>query len=231
MELEQQSNTAVGTLTKAGHILDALELGPQSLTELCVITGLPRPTCHRLAVALEDLRLVARDGAGRFTIGDRPAELARARDSDALLAAAGPTLRRLRDETSMSSQLYRRRGDHRICVATAEPLTGLRDTVPVGSDLTMAAGSAAQILLAWTENPGEFGERQLAAVRRQGWAESAGQRQPGVASVSAPVRIGAVVVAALSISGPIDLMGRHPGRQFGPVIAGAAADLSSLLSA
>ncbi len=36
-------------------------------------------------------------------------------------------------------------------MAAAERLTGLRDTVPVGSVLTMHAGSAAQVLLAWED--------------------------------------------------------------------------------
>ena len=38
-----------------------------------------------------------------------------------------------------------------MCIAAAEPASGLRDTVPVGSSLPMKAGSAAQVLLAWQE--------------------------------------------------------------------------------
>src|SRR5690606_40518842 len=38
-----------------------------------------------------------------------------------------------------------------ICVAAAERPVGLRDSIPVGATLTMNAGSAAQILLAWEE--------------------------------------------------------------------------------
>jgi DNA-binding IclR family transcriptional regulator len=34
----------------------------------------------------------------------------------------------------------------------AERLSGLRDSVPVGAALTMQAGSAAQILLAWEDS-------------------------------------------------------------------------------
>ena len=41
-------------------------------------------------------------------------------------------LPRLRDITGESVQLYRRDGMHRVCVAAAEPASGLRDTVPVG---------------------------------------------------------------------------------------------------
>src|SRR5690606_41549879 len=53
--------------------------------------------------------------------------------------------------TGESSQLYRRQGEQRICVAGAERPMGLRDSIPVGSTLTMLAGSAAQVLLAWEE--------------------------------------------------------------------------------
>ncbi len=49
----------------------------------------------------------------------------------------------------MSAQVYRRSGDRRLCIAAAEPAAGLRDTVPVGSLLTLRAGSAAQVLVAW----------------------------------------------------------------------------------
>ena len=48
-----------------------------------------------------------------------------------------------------SAQVYRRQGQGRLCIAAAEPAAGLRDNVPVGSILTMNAGSAAQVLTAW----------------------------------------------------------------------------------
>ena len=67
-------------------------------------------------------------------------------------------------------------------------------TVPIGSALTMQAGSAAQVLLAWEDSErihrgltnARFTAAQLAAVRRRGWAQSMGEREAGVASVSAP---------------------------------------------
>ena len=87
---------------------------------------------------------------------------------------------------------------------------GLRDSIPVGATLSMLAGSAAQILLAWEEpdrlhrglRGAKFTATTLSAVRRRGWAQSVGEREPGVASVSAPVRgPSGRVVAAVSISG------------------------------
>ena len=219
------NTNTVGTLAKAGAILEAVELGPQDLTELVALTGLPRATCHRLAAALVDLRLLTRND-GRYAIGPRIVELAAATTADRLRAVALPTLRRLRDETRESAQVYRRQGERRLCVASVEPPTGLRDTVPEGALLTMSAGSAAQVLTAWGQARSAFPTALLDDVRQQGWAQSVGEREPGVASVSAPVWSGERVVAAVSISGPTDRLSRQPGVVFGEQVVAAAARVS-----
>lgn len=230
-----RNNSGVGVLDKAVAILTTLESGPHSLAQLVAATGIARPTAHRLAVALEFHRLVARDLNGRFILGPRPSELAAAAGEDRLLAAAAPALSALRDATGESAQLYRRQGDIRICVAVAERLSGLRDSVPIGAALTMQAGSAAQVLLAWEDSVrihrgltnAHFTAVQLAAVRRRGWAQSVGEREAGVASVSAPVRgPNNKVIAAVSISGPIERLGRQPGRLHAAAVVATAARLS-----
>ena len=203
------------------------------------MTGIARPTAHRLAVALEHHRLVTRDLTGRFILGKRNGELAAAAGEDRLLAAAAPALAALRDATGESAQLYKRQGDQRVCVAVAERLSGLRDSVPVGAALTMQAGSAAQVLLAWEDsekihralNKARFTAAHLAAVRRRGWAQSVGEREAGVASVSAPVRgPNNKVIAAVGISGPIERLGRQPGRLHAAAVVATAAKLSEYLS-
>ena len=73
-----KKNSGVGVLDKAVTILGTLESGPHSLAELVAATGIARPTAHRLAVALEHHRLVARDLQGRFVLGPRSSELAAA---------------------------------------------------------------------------------------------------------------------------------------------------------
>ena len=233
-----KKSSGVGVLDKAVAILSTLESGPHSLAELVTVTGIARPTAHRLAVALEFHRLVARDLAGRFILGPRSGELAAAAGEDRLLAAAAPALAALRDATGESAQLYRRQGDLRICVAVAERLTGLRDSVPVGAALTMQAGSAAQILLAWEDSEkihrgvtnARFSAAQLSADRRRGWAQSVGEREAGVASVSAPVRApNGKVIAAVSISGPIERLGRQPGRIHAAAVVATAARLTEHL--
>ena len=234
-----RKNSGVGVLDKAASILNTLEAGPHSLAELVAATGIARPTAHRLAVALEFHRYVARDLSGRFVLGPRAAELGAAAGEDRLLAAAAPALAALRDATGESAQLYKRQGDQRICVAVAERLSGLRDSVPVGAALTMQAGSAAQILLAWEDSEkihrgvanARFTAAQLAADRRRGWAQSVGEREAGVTSVSAPVRgPNGKVIAAVSISGSIERLGRQPGRVHAAAVVATAARLSEYLA-
>jgi DNA-binding IclR family transcriptional regulator len=228
----------VGVLDKTVAVLTTLESGPASLAQLTAATGLARPTVHRIAVALERHRLLTRDSQGRFILGPRITELAAAAGEDRLLAVAQPVLIHLRDLTGESAQLYRRQGDSRICVAAAERAAGLRDTVPVGTALPMTAGSAAQVLLAWEEpermhrglRGAAFTATALAQVRRRGWAASVAEREPGVASVSAPVRgQGAKIIAAVSVSGPIGRLTRSPGRLHAPAVVAAGEKISAAL--
>jgi len=63
-------------------------------------------------------------------------------------------------------------------------------------------------------------------VRGRGWAHSIAQREPGVASLSVPVRDDAdQVVAAVSISGPTDRL-RRPSA----AAIAALAEAASLLA-
>lgn len=230
-------DSGIGVLDKAVGVLHAVAEEPCGLAQLCERTGLPRATAHRLAAGLEVHRLLTRDGAGRWRLGPALRELS-ARASDPLLAAGAAVLPGLRETTGESVQLYRREGTTRVCVAALEPAAGLRDTVPLGARLPMTAGSAAKVLLAYSEPAVQqdvlaeavFTDRALAEVRRRGWAQSVAEREPGVASVSAPVRDAAgAVIAAVSVSGPIDRLGRQPGARWADDVLAASAALTARL--
>ena len=222
--------SGIGVLDKAMTVLHAVAEQPCALSDLCERTGLPRATAHRLAVGLEIHQLLSRDDSGVWGLGPGLAALA-ARVTDSLADAAAAVLPRLREATEESVQVYRRDGDRRICVASAEPLTGLRDTVPVGAILPMSGGSGAKVLAAWADPIAQqsllvgaaYTERQLAEVRRRGWAQSVAEREPGVASISAPIRNSSgTVVAAISVSGPVDRIGRRPGVRWANDLLAAA---------
>ncbi|WP_205660451.1 IclR family transcriptional regulator [Amycolatopsis antarctica] len=232
-----EQSSGIGVLDKAVAVLQAVADDPCGLAELCNRTGLPRATAHRLAVGLEVHRLLRRGSDGRWRPGAALAELAGG-STDPLLDAAGAVLPKLRDVTGESVQLYRRDGVQRICVSAAEPPLGLRDTVPVGSRLPMTVGSGAKVLAAWSDPQTQravladavFGERTLLEVRRRGWAQSVAEREPGVASVSAPVRDSSgAVVAAVSVSGPVDRIGRKPGSRWAADLLAAADALQERL--
>jgi DNA-binding IclR family transcriptional regulator len=121
-----------------------------------------------------------------------------------------------------------------VCVAVHERPSGLRDTVPLGAVLPLTRGSGGKVLLAWAADAPRFDvdAKTLAAVRRRGWAESVGEREPGVASVSAPVRAGAAspVLAVISVSGPIERLGHHPGRRLSGAVIEAARRLGAVIA-
>jgi len=223
----------VGVLDKSVAILAALaEGGPLSLAGLVEATGLSRPTAHRLAAALEAHRLVGRDGAGRYRLGLRLLGWAGAVSTElGLVEAARPVLEALRDETGESAQLFVRDGDSRLCVAASERPAGLRDTVPVGAVLPVDRGSGGKVLLAFAaDGAGGVAGRypgvdpaELDTIRRRGWAASVAEREEGVCSVSAPVLDAAGRIhAAVGVSGPVNRLGRQPGKRLaGPVVAAA----------
>jgi len=227
----------VGVVDKVVSILACLHHAPATLADLVQSTQISRPTAHRLALALEHHGLVERDRQGHFVLGARLALWSAG--IDPLRRAADAVVVRLRDATGVSAQVYRRAGDQRLCIAAAEPAAGLRDTVPLGASLTMKAGSAAQVLAAWAAaaerasilKGSAFTEADLARVRERGWAHSLGQREPGVASLAAPVRDAAdAVVAAVSISGPIERLTRPTAAHRRALLA-AAQELQATLIA
>ncbi len=214
------SVSGVGVLDKAVGILHELEAGPRSLADLAGATRLPRATAPRLAAARERQLRVGRAGAGRVVLGAGLVRLGRlAGDSTrrSLVDAALPVLAVLRDETGESAQLYVRSGDTRVCLASLESPHSLRTIVAVGAVLPMDRGSAGKVLA-----EGEAGVPP-------GWAESVEERERGVASVSAPVVVDGCVIAAVSVSGPIERTTRQPGRRYAAAVTGAGRLLAEAL--
>jgi DNA-binding IclR family transcriptional regulator len=205
----ERSVSAVGVLDKAVAVLDALSAAPASLGQVAAATDLPKATAHRLLHALEVHGLTARTPGELWSLGPHLAQLG-ALAGGGLVEAARPALAALRDATGESVQLYVVRGDVRVCVLALESPHGLRTIVAPGAELPMTAGSAAKVL------------RPDAATRRRGWAQSVEEREPGVASVSAPVMDGDDVVAAVSVSGPVGRMTRSPGRLHAAAVVAAA---------
>ena len=208
-----ESVSGVGVIDKGVLILRALVRAPLDLVALQDETGLPRATAHRLAVALELHGLVRRDPQGRFCLGFELIRLGRAAEDEFPLAEiTRPILTALRDATGESVQLYVADGEGRRCVVSLESTHGLRWIVPQGALLPLDRGSAGRVL-------------QGADI-----AGSVEEREPGVASVSAAVRDrSGGVIAALSLSGPVERLTRQPEQRFGRQVADAAGEVTAAI--
>lgn len=244
-ELAQRAPaTAVGTLDRIVDILNAVEAGARSYTDITRATGLSRPTAHRLIRALELHGFLLQAGGAGYALGPRLLSLASAAMRDLRLRdLAHPGLERLAKTTGESAQLYVRDGDVRVCVDAVESESELRTIVVVGATLPLTKGSAGKVFLAWagtddrrrvlaTVTPEESVRlaRMVATTARRGWADSIGEREAGVASVSAPVfdAVG-TTVAAVSVSGPANRIGALRGRHYAPAVLAAAREIEAAL--
>jgi DNA-binding IclR family transcriptional regulator len=242
--------TGVGVLDRSVAILDAISKGARSHADVVREVGLTRTTAHRLLKSLEQHGLIAYQGGFGYRLGPRLLELGTmAQQEFQLKAVARPALERLARTTGESTQLYVgfMMGE-RICIDSVQSSNELRTIVPVGAVLPMIYGSAGKIFLAWM--PRQEQERfaaqvvpktdatptperllqQLATARRQGWASSAGERQAGVGSVSAPV-LGPLgeLIAVVSISGPTSRIGRISAKRYAPAVIEAAREIERAL--
>jgi DNA-binding IclR family transcriptional regulator len=211
--------TGVGVLDKGIAVLRYVARAPCTLAQLQVGTQIPRATAHRLAAALVEHGLLRRDAAGRYDLGAELAALGRVASARFPLAAlARPALEQLRAATGETVQLYVPEGAHRRCVLALQSPHALQWVVPEGAVLPLEHGSAGRVLL------GETGPR--------GWVATVAEREPGVASVSAPVVTSdGHVVAAVSVAGPIDRLTAAPGERFGAVVVACAASVGEALRA
>ena len=236
--------TAVGTLDRVVDILNAVEAGARTYTDITHLTGLSKPTAHRLIRALEQHGFLLQAGGAGYALGPRLLSLASSAMRELPLRdLAHPALERLAKVSGESAQLYVRDGDERVCVDAVESDSELRTIVVVGATLPLTKGSAGKVFLAKATDedrrrvlgglPHEEAvrlARMVATTARRGWADSIGEREAGVASVSAPV-LDAVggIVAAVSVSGPANRIGAMRGGRYAAAVTAAAREVEAAL--
>jgi DNA-binding IclR family transcriptional regulator len=243
------SSTSVGVLDRAVAILDAVDDGARTHGRIVRATGLSRTTVHRLLKALQAHDFLEWEGGHGYRLGSRLLRLATSSLREIPLRGVGHrALERLAEMTGESSQLFVLAAGERVCVDAVESSSELRTIVNVGARLPLTAGSAGKVFLAWMseqardqliasarkiteETPiGEELERELPLIRRRGWASSAGEREHGVGSVSAPI-FGApnFLMGVISISGPISRIGRISAKRSAPAVVAAAREIERAL--
>lgn len=197
---EDEGVTAV---RRAMRILQAfgVEDAQLSLAELSRRTGYHRSTVLRLArtLAMDDYLAQRADGSWRLAraagwLGACYQATFNVHD------VVEPMLRELSLATGESATFYVREGDQRVCVLRIEGPKSIRHHVRVGAGLPLDLGSPGRVILAFSGEEGEPYE----SIRRAGYMISLGERDPEVASISAPVYgMNWTLFGAICVSGPL----------------------------
>jgi IclR family acetate operon transcriptional repressor len=246
---DQVEHAAVGVLARSVAILEAVENGSRSLSSITRATGLSKTTTQRLLKSLVAHGLLVSVGGAGYRLGPRLLRIAVGSLRQVpLREVAHPTLQRLAVSTGETTQLWVASLGGRVCIDVVQSSSELRAIVEVGTELPVTAGSAGKIFMAWAppaaraeltksvmpltdKTPtGETLERQLDLARRNGWASSAGERQAGVGSVSAPI-LGprGELLAVLSIAGPTTRITRIVARRYASGVMEAAREIERAL--
>ncbi|KAF1020046.1 MAG: Transcriptional repressor IclR [Paracidovorax wautersii] len=189
-------------VTRALQLLEAFALGEShlSLAELSRRCQLHKTTALRLARTLAQSGYMVQRDDGDWRLGPAAGWLgARYQAGFDVQNALEPALRELSQATGESTAFYVREGQVRTCLVRVEGPQALRHHARMGEGLPLDQGSPGRVILAFSGEPGELYEQ----IRRRGYHWSIGEREPGVATVSAPVfGLNWRLMGSVCISGP-----------------------------
>jgi IclR family transcriptional regulator, acetate operon repressor len=179
-------------------------------------------TVSRIMRELAEEQMLDRTDEGSYLLGARMFRLVRrAREGGEPMAVVHRVLAELRDRTGETASLNVRRGDDRVCIASADSRQELRRVVPVGDAIPLVGTATGDVLmadLAVTEQTALIdragrgvGSRvdllaRLGQTAGRGWSVQSDGLVAGVTGVAVPVRVGSELVAALTLSGPTTRM-------------------------
>lgn len=249
----ETTGDAVQALARGLQVIRAFDARHQrlTLTDVARLTGLTRATARRFLLTLHQLGYVAWDGKF-FSLTPKILTLGYAYlSSTSLPTVLQPALVHLSEKTGASSSGCIRDGDEAVIVARASAERFTAD-LGVGSRLPLYCTSLGHVLMAhWSrEELDDYLDRVPlvehtpytpvhprdihALVRRtrtSGYALVSQGLQPGVQSISVPVRNTAGhVVAAMSISARLDHVGEEDLLGLLPVLTAEAALLQQMLT-
>jgi IclR family acetate operon transcriptional repressor len=223
-DTDRADNYGSSTVDKALDVLTAVAGATDGVTNLDVsrLLGLDKSTSHRLLTTLERKRFIRRAGdSRRYTLGPFISFLA-ANAYMKWTTLLTPALHELVELTGESASFSLRHGDQFLCLDAVPSLHELRYCPKTGNSYPLNAGASGKAILAFlpddeierilATSPLEaFTDRtitkrtelmhEIARIRAQGYATSAGERVVGGCAIAAPVTdAGGEVIGALAIS-------------------------------
>lgn len=247
---ERSGNRPVASVARALALLDVLGTSPDGLgvNELARRIGVNASTASRLLATLEAGGMVERSPGGPYRLGLRLVTLA-----DGVLARldvrdlARPRLRALAAATGETATLSVPGPVDAITVDFVAAESSVVSVARLGRPSIGHATATGKIVLAFGPGPAAAG-RDLAAytertivdpdalaaevdaVRSRGWAEAAGEREPDLNALAAPVfgRAGELA-AVLGLQGPAARLTADRRAEVLPALLDAAADVQRAL--
>lgn len=234
------------TVIKAFHLLEVLVQadGPMSVTNLAALTKLQKSNVHRLLGTLGELGYVRHRGESRlYEPSLRLWEMGgKVYSRFNIESEARPHLRRLVQQTGESAHLAIFDEPEIVYLDRVETDNPVRAYTVVGGRAPAYCTASGKVLLAY-QPPSvvrlvcERARRhtadtivdlpalakELALVRRRGFAINVGEFRANVAALAAPVRGGSgSVIAAVGISGPLDRLQPRKMKSLAPRVVQAA---------
>lgn len=216
-------------LRRQAELLDAISEAPESgisITSLCVATGLPKGTVHRILESMRELGIVVQEESKRWRLGPRVAFWAgKYLEGPSSIDPLKGFVLRLSRETGFFSYLAILDQPNIVCIDLERPEDKAHFFVQLGSRVPVLSTAAAKALLAHqppelvrslvedaiAENPStrlgavtvESYREELSETIRDGYAKCMEELEIGVSALSAPVKNSKdLSVASLSVVAP-----------------------------
>lgn len=247
---------AVPAVETAIRLLNYLKTNAQSqksLAEACDVLGIPRSSGFNIMKTLEKHGFVRFDDESkRYSLGWALIELgARASEQMSYVEVARPYLRALGRETTLTCVLAQRAGDQLLILDKVESSNDIRVTATIGQLYPLSAGALGKSLMAYlTEEevrayvashdlppftPNAITDvevllRELARVRRCGFATSLEEYVRGVNVVASPVfDASARVVFTVAALGLTSALPVEQIEEFGNKVVSIARQITNAL--
>jgi len=214
---ELAGGDSISSVSKALALLEVMAMSDgraMGVSDLALVTDMPKSTAHRLLKAMEQRGFIGRTGS-KYRVGSRCLQLssvARTSEYGVLLEHAAPALEWLFERTGQTVHLAVLDGDDALYLEKINGRGGCQMRTRPGVRLRANTTAVGQALIAVSDGrPGTTPPEPSVAlerIRRSGVVVSRDAGRPGFVGVAAPVLVSgrAPAPAAISVDGPVGLM-------------------------
>lgn len=245
-------NYMIQSVLTSIDVLDCFSRDEQNLgiSEISRKLGLNKSRVHRILLTLEEKGFVVKDpGTLKYRLGLKLFQLGHlVEEQIEIRHCAHPYMQRLVEVTEETVNLNVIYDGKRMSIKKIESPHEIRQAVTLGKMLPLHSGAPGKVLMAYlsserledfldntelqTAGPNTITDRdelllELQRIRECGYAISREETYLGAFSIAAPVwDFSGLVIAALSVTGPVSRFSDDRVREFVPLVTAATKSLS-----